>query len=404
MDRIAQLSGGLPRSAATPVPRARARARRAAPRARLGVAAAASKRPEPRAPARTGKAAGRWQSRGIPVSRVRGLTRKPERPSRAARVISDRAPGPAFGHTAAHARAARRHGVRRAVARRVRGTRLARVRVASPFLLRTVDPPPAAVAGSVVTGVRRIGKRIVFGARGRALPRAAPDDRGPAALARRAGTKVAGRTPGSPRSTSRRGTLIADRGRLARSAPRCTSWRARRRSRALDPGGLEVLEAAPRRAFAAALRERDHTLKRALTDPRLLQRHRQRLLRRDPAPRAPLAAAPHLAARRGGESRGSSTRRAPRCCATGPSACAPRPATRFPEKVTAFRDGDGGARPLPASPAPSAARRCSGSRYAENETNYCARCQTGGKLLADRALSRLLHGDWPRTLEELEGA
>jgi formamidopyrimidine-DNA glycosylase len=170
--------------------------------------------------------------------------------------------------------------------------------------------------------------------------------------------------------------------------------------RALDPGGLEVLEAAPGR-FAERLSDGDHTLKRALTDPRhfsgignaysdeILHRaklsplrrtsqlHEDEVTRLFEATRAVLLEWTERLRAEAGE--------------------------RFPEGVTAFREGmavHGRYR----KPCPVCGAPVQRIRYAEHETNYCARCQTGGRLLADRGLSRLLRGDWPRTLEELEGA
>ena len=190
------------------------------------------------------------------------------------------------------------------------------------------------------------------------------------------------------------------RGRHASGARRCTWCGARRRCAALDPGGLERAGRRPRRVRARGSRRENHTLKRALTDPRLFSGignaysdeilHRARL--------SPLALTATLAdeeiARLYAATRATLAR-------VDRAAARARPATAFPEKVTAFRAGMAVhgryGKPCPVCGAP--VQRIV---YAENETNYCARCQTGGKLLADRALSRLLHKSWPRTIEELE--
>ena len=167
---------------------------------------------------------------------------------------------------------------------------------------------------------------------------------------------------------------------------------------ALDPGGLEVLEA-DLAAFRSALLREDHTLKRALTDPRLFSGignacsdeilHRARL--------SPLQRTPRLRdeeiARLFEAVRVTLT--------TWTERLREESGDAFPERVTAFREGmavHGRWR----QPCPDCGSPVQRIVYAENETNYCARCQTGGRLLADRALSRLLKGDWPRTLEELE--
>jgi len=166
----------------------------------------------------------------------------------------------------------------------------------------------------------------------------------------------------------------------------------------MDPGGLEVLEAGPEE-FAARLKADRHTLKRALTDPHLFSGIGNGLLRRDPAPREALAVcADPIAFRRGHP--------APlRCRSARPSrmdrAPAPRGGTDLPEKVTAFRE-EMAVHGRYRKPCPVCGSPVQRIVYAENETNYCARCQTGGKILADRALSRLLKASWPRSIDELE--
>jgi formamidopyrimidine-DNA glycosylase len=278
---------------------------------------------------------------------------------------------------------------------RVLGRRLERVRLASPFLLRSVEPPLSEVEGKRTIQLRRLGKRIVLGLedelflvlhlmiagrlRWRERGAALPGRLGLAAFDFEAGTLLL-----TEAGTKKRASLHVVRGEtdLARH----------------DPGGLEVLES-DLDAFRRALQAEHHTLKRALTDPRLFSGignaysdeilHAARL--------SPLAmtlrlsdeeiARLHAAARSTLEAWTERLRRE-----TG---------TGFPEKVTAFREGmavHGRFR----EPCPACGSPVQRIVYAENETNYCARCQTGGKLLADRALSRLLKDDWPRTIEELE--
>jgi len=281
------------------------------------------------------------------------------------------------------------------LARRVVGERLGRVRLAGWNLLRTAEPPLAAAEGRVVAGVRRVGKRIVLALEGGPLLalhlmiagrlhwRAAG-----APLPRRTGLAVFDFTGGSllltEASSHQRAALhvLADDAALA----------------ALDAGGIEPLTAS-REAFAAALVREDHTLKRALTDPRLFAGignsysdeilHRARL---SPFVRTPRMT-PEQVERLHAATVAVLTEWTERLRAEA--------GEKFPERVTAFRDGmavHGRYR----KPCPDCGAPVQRVRYAENEMNYCARCQTAGRLLADRALSRLLKADWPRTLEELE--
>jgi len=281
------------------------------------------------------------------------------------------------------------------LARRVVGERLGRVRLAGWNLLRTAEPPLAAAEGRVVAGVRRVGKRIVLALEGGPLLalhlmiagrlhwRAAG-----APLPRRTGLAVFDFTGGSllltEASSHQRAALhvLADDAALA----------------SLDAGGIEPLTAS-REAFAAALVREDHTLKRALTDPRLFAGignsysdeilHRARL---SPFVRTPRMT-PEQIERLHAATVAVLTEWTERLRAEA--------GEKFPERVTAFRDGmavHGRYR----KPCPDCGAPVQRVRYAENEMNYCARCQTAGRLLADRALSRLLKADWPRTLEELE--
>jgi formamidopyrimidine-DNA glycosylase len=284
-----------------------------------------------------------------------------------------------------------------ALERRIRGRRLERMRIASPFVLRTVDPPATAVEGTLVRGLTRVGKRIVF---------ALEDD-----LFVILHLMIAGRLqwrPPASKLPGRRGLAAFD---FADGTLILTEAGSKRRAslhvvrgkdalRAHDPGGLEVLEA-DREGFAEAIGRANHTLKRALTDPRLFSGignaysdeilHRARL--------SPLKMTGRLteeeiarlfAATR--ETLSDWTQR-----------LRDEAGDEFPTKVTAFRDGMAvhGRYKLPCPDCGAPVQRIV---YAANEANYCARCQTEGKLLADRSLSRLLKKDWPRTLEELEQA
>jgi formamidopyrimidine-DNA glycosylase len=282
-----------------------------------------------------------------------------------------------------------------ALAPRIVGARLARVRLLTPFLLRSVDPPVSAVSGKTVVGLRRIGKRLVIALEeqlfvvihlmiaGRLHWKAAgakpPGRIGLAAFDFSTGTLVM-----TEAGTKKRASLDVVRGEPA--------------LRAHDPGGLEVLDTDPA-AFRAALAAENHTLKRVLTDPRVFSGignaysdeilHRARL--------SPVKLSQALAddeVRRLYEATRAVLRE-------WIARLREEAGEEFPEGVTAFRaamavHGRFG------KPCPDCGAPVQRIVYADNETNYCARCQTGGRLLADRSLSRLLHQDWPRTLEEWE--
>jgi len=297
---------------------------------------------------------------------------------------------------------------REALRERLLGETLERVRVLGPSWLRSVDPPIPAAAGRPVSDVRRLGKRLVL-----ALEGAADEE----ALFLVLHLMVAGRLHWKPRRAgaaparvpARRGLGALDfpHGTLlvTEASPRKRATlhlvRGERALRGHDPGGLEPLDTSPAR-FAARLRRENHTAKRALTDPRILSGignaysdeilHRARLSpfkqtaqltdeemgRLCEAMRATLLEWRERLLREWHES-----------------------GAAFPERVTAFRPGmavHGRHR----EPCPDCGAPVQRIAFAENQCNYCARCQTGGRLLADRALSRLLREDWPRTLAELE--
>ncbi len=282
-----------------------------------------------------------------------------------------------------------------ALEKRILDQTLERVRMNSPFLLRTADPPLRSAEGKKVRRLRRIGKRIAIGL---------DDDLWLVLhlmIAGRLhwkplGVKLAGRLALAAFDFPDGSLLLTEAGSRKRASLHVVSGEAALRT--LDPGGLEVLDA-DLDTFASALTSSNHTLKRALTDPRtfsgignaysdeilfearlspvtLTQRLKPEEIRRlyDAIRRMLQQWVDRLRSETG---------------------------DRFPEKVTAFREGM-----TVHGRYKQACVRCGAKiqriRYASNETNYCAICQTGGKLLADRALSRLMREDWPRTLEELE--
>ena len=278
---------------------------------------------------------------------------------------------------------------------RILGAPLERLRIASPFVLRSTDPAPAEMEGRTVRAVRRLGKRIVLELEGERyavlhlmiagrLRWRAPG----AAIPGRAGL-AAFDFPG--------GTLLFTEAGVKHRA----SLHLVRGARALaahDPGGIDVL-AATTPEFQAALTRESHTLKRALTDPRLFDGignaysdeilHAARL--------SPLTLTGQLS-----DTETARLHRAARdTLTTWITRLQAEAGDTFPEKVTAFRDGMAvhGRYRLPCPECGAPVQRI---RYAANEANYCARCQTGGRVLADRALSRLLRDDWPRSIEDWE--
>ncbi len=298
---------------------------------------------------------------------------------------------------------------------RILGARLERVRLASPFLLRSTDPPLAAVHGREVTALSRLGKRIVISLAGDLhlvlhlmiagrlrwrKPGGTPASPGDATRSLAASRKRSAAIPrrlGLAAFDFSTGTLlVTEAGTKKRAALHVVAGAAGLAEH--DPGGIEPL-ACDLGSFAAALRRENHTLKRALTDPRILSGignaysdeilHRARL--------SPLARTGQL-----GDDVMERLFAATLEVLSEWTARLQREAgDAFPEKVTAFRPGmavHGRYR----QPCPVCGAPVQRILYAENEANYCPRCQTGGRLLADRALSRLLKGDWPRTLEELE--
>ena len=282
-----------------------------------------------------------------------------------------------------------------ALEKRVVGQPIERIRLANPFILRTAVPPIASAEGKRILGLRRIGKRIVFAlecelflmlhlmvaGRLRWLSRNAKP---PGRLTLATFEFPDGQLVFTEAGTKRRASLHLVLGEQAVAA--------------MDPGGLEVMNT-DLAMFAARLKSENHTLKRALTDPRLFSGignaysdeilHRARL--------SPLAHTASL-----DEAAVAQLYDATRATLSDWTARLRADAgDEFPEKVTAFRDGmavHGRYR----QPCPVCGAPVQRIVYAENEVNYCARCQTGGKILADRALSRLLHKSWPRNIDALE--
>lgn len=277
---------------------------------------------------------------------------------------------------------------------RIVGQRLERVRIAKPFLLRSFDPPLSAAEGKVVRGLRRMGKRIVL---------ELDDDHFLVIhlmIAGRlrwleSGAKVPGKI-GLAAFDFPNGTLIFTE---AGSKRRASLWLIRGESSLVqfERGGLEIFESTPAE-FAERLTRENHTLKRSLTDPRLFSgignAYSDEILHR-----ARLSPVKHT--RRLSEDETARLYSATREVLTEwTERLREESSGDFPKKVTAFRDemavhGKFG------KPCPVCATPVQRIRYADNETNYCARCQTGGKLLADRALSRLLKQDWPRSIDDL---
>jgi formamidopyrimidine-DNA glycosylase len=284
---------------------------------------------------------------------------------------------------------------REAIAARVVGSPLERVRLGNPFLLRSADPPLSTVHGKRVIAVRRLGKRLVL---------ALEDD---LLLAlhlmiagrlhwRDPGAKLPGRVGLAAFDFPDGALVLTEAGSKRRAALHLVRGEAA--LAALDKGGLEPLGATPE-AFAAALRRENHTLKRALTDPGLFSGignaysdeilHRARLSpvkltsRLDDEEVVRLHAATDAVLREW-------TDRLRAEAAGG-----------FPERVTAFRP-EMAVHGKHRSPCPDCGTAVQRIVRAENEVNYCPRCQTGGQILSDRSLARLLKEDWPRTIEELE--
>ena len=278
--------------------------------------------------------------------------------------------------------------------RRTVGHALERVRLASPFVLRTADPPIAAAHGKRVLGVSRLGKRIVFALEGdlhlvihlmiagrfrwKAAGAGVPGKVGLAAFDFDDGTLIL-----TEASSKKRASIHLVRGAAGLDA--------------LDPGGLEVMDA-KLSAFAARLRSENHTLKRALTDPHLFSgignAYSDEILHH--AKMSPV----RLTSKLGDDEIARLFASIREVLGTWTERLRER-AGEFPENVTAFQP-DMAVHGKYGKPCPRCGTPVQRIRYADNEMNYCPTCQTEGKLLADRSLSRLMRGDWPKTLDDLE--
>ena len=282
-----------------------------------------------------------------------------------------------------------------ALSARVLGHPLERLRIGNPFIVRTIEPAPAELAGRRVTGLRRLGKRIVFALEGDLYVVLHLMIAGRLRW-REANAKIPGKV-GLAAFDFDNGTAILTEAGSKRQAS-IHIVRGGEALAAYDPQGLEVLDA-DLPSFAARLTAQNHTLKRALTDPRIFSGignaysdeilHAARL--------SPMKTTASMTAKEI-----STLFRATReTMAWWIDRLREEEQGKFPEKVTAFREGMAvhGRYGQPCTVCGSPIQRIV---YASNEANYCSRCQTGGRLLSDRALSRLLKDDWPRTLDELE--
>lgn len=278
---------------------------------------------------------------------------------------------------------------------RIVGKSIEHVRLASPFLLRTVDPPIASIEGREVRELRRIGKRIAIGLDGDLWLVLHLMIAGRLHW-RPAGAKIGGRNNLAAFDFSNGSLVLTEAGAKRRASLHV--FKGEESLSSIDPGGIDIF-ASDLGSFQAALTAENRTLKRALTDPRIVSGignaysdeilHAAQLSpitltrKLNPVEWERLFTASRITLQRWidqlqDEARG-----------------------KFPEKVTAFRK-DMAVHGRYGQPCPRCGDPIQRIRYADNETNYCARCQTGGKILADRSLSRLLGSDWPRTLDELE--
>jgi formamidopyrimidine-DNA glycosylase len=278
---------------------------------------------------------------------------------------------------------------------RIVGEPIEHVRLASPFLLRTVEPPLASVEGRKVRELRRIGKRIAIGVE---------DDLWLVLHLmiagrlhwRDAGTQLAGRNQLAAFDFPNGSLVLTEAGAKRRAS--LLVLRREENLREVDPGGIDVF-ASDLSSFQAALTAENRTLKRALTDPRIVSgignAYSDEILHA--AQLSPITLTRKLT---GAEwerlftaTRSTLQRWIDQLCSEAQA--------KFPEKVTAFRK-DMAVHGKYGQPCPRCGEKIQRIRYADNETDYCPRCQINGKVLADRGLSRLLGSDWPRTLDELE--
>lgn len=278
---------------------------------------------------------------------------------------------------------------------RIVGEPVEHVRLASPFLLRTAEPPLASVDGRKVQELRRIGKRIAIGLEdelwmvlhlmiaGRLHWRSA-------------GATLAGRNQLAAFDFPNGSLVLTEAGAKRRASLHVL--RGEEGLRGINPGGIEIFDS-DLSSFQGALTAENRTLKRALTDPRIVSgignAYSDEILHA--AQLSPITLTRRLTSAEW-EGLYNATRET---LQRWIDLLQEEAKAKFPEKVTAFRKGMA-VHGRYGQPCPRCGEKIQRIRYADNETNYCARCQTGGKVLADRSLSRLLGTDWPRTLEELE--
>jgi formamidopyrimidine-DNA glycosylase len=278
---------------------------------------------------------------------------------------------------------------------RIVGQPMERIRLASPFLLRTAQPPLTSIEGRIVRELRRIGKRIVIGVESdlwlalHLMIAGRLHWRPPEA-------KLAARQTLAAFDFPNGSLVLTEAGTKRRASLHILSGEESLSS--LDPGGIEIFSS-DLNSFQAVLTAENHTLKRALTDPRLVSgignAYSDEILHA--AQLSPITLT-HKLELHEWERLFAATRHTLQLWIDRLRAEAE---SGFPEKVTAFRK-EMAVHGRYGQPCPRCNDQVLRIRYADKETNYCARCQTGGKVLADRSLSRLLGSDWPRTLEELE--
>jgi formamidopyrimidine-DNA glycosylase len=282
-----------------------------------------------------------------------------------------------------------------ALEQRILGRVLERVQIGGPFLLRTADPPVSAAFGRTVSRLKRVGKRIAIGL-----------DTDVwlvlhLMIAGRLHWSERRKTPDGRRTLAAfdfdNGTLtLTEAGSQKRASLHVVAGEAGLAE--LDPGGIDVMTI-PLGEFQAMLQSSNHTLKRALTDPRMFSgignAYSDEILHR--AQLSPILLTQKMTAEQVARLFHATRETLEEWTAK----LRQEAGGKFPERVTAFREGMA-VHGRYGEPCPRCGAKVQRIRYASNETNYCARCQTGGKLLADRALSRLLREDWPRTIEELE--
>ncbi len=277
----------------------------------------------------------------------------------------------------------------------VKGQRLEQIRFAGPFFLRTAEPPIKSIHGARIRGFERMGKRIVFGFEEEQFLVLHLMIAGRLRW-RKKGCKLPGKVGLALFDFPNGSLLITEAGSKKRASLHFVKGRTHLDQ--FNPGGLEVLDTTIE-AFQKVLLSENHTLKRSLTDPRLFSGignaysdeilHRARL-------------SPILLTEKMSEDQIERVDYATRDTLwTWSERLRDEVGSEFPEKVTAFRDGMA-VHGRYKEPCPKCGEKVQRIRYASNETNYCPTCQTGGKLLADRAISRLLKKDWPPTVEELE--